>query len=579
MSDSAKTPQLHPANELIAKLYSTVVDNKNMPELFSAWDEFAEHVFADNPEEAALWQPVLGEHFEQAGPLVVVNKPSLAEEKQAFVDRQSFPAILFNSCFRLVAKNQQADSIWPKDLDSDISTAALPPFDPERVLALQSSPLEHPDPVLVSLDIGLDGQAKVVMAVVHPVEFTTGDGTSTEPLFVLRIAKPRWYVELGRMLSNTYGLTESEIEVARALYQNKTLQSIAEERQRSIRTVRTQLSQVFEKTGASSQPELISMISNLGQILELGQNTPQNADKPSRSGASTSDVEVLNCHSPQGHSLSYATFGDSCGKPVLSIQPTIPPKMTARFRQAVKAAGLRFIVPFKPGSGQSSSRNYSYTPEHAVQDYQAILQAEKVSEATVLGVYSGGVFALEFAQAYPDSVSKLVMADTGVPLKPPGDFMRMSASARRTFLPARFFPRVLLTPHKLVAKDFHESHAGQRRVVEYFFNGNAADLQRVTRCDEFYNITRDMIRYSFEDINQLVDTVCLWASDWQKSLDNVALTHSIHFIHGIDNDVFKWTAVEAFAQRKLGVTAAAINDNGQLGIFVKPEQLMPLLIE
>jgi hypothetical protein len=174
------------------------------------------------------------------------------------------------------------------------------------------------------------------------------------------------------------------------------------------------------------------------------------------------------------------------------------------------------------------------------------------------------------------------LADTGVPLKPPGDFLKMSSSARRTFLPARFLPQILLTPHKMVAKDFHESEAGQKRVVEYFFNGTPLDLSRVKHNKEYYNVTRDMIAYSFEDIKQLVDNVCLWASDWQSILDTAAEQHDICFLHGEHNDVFMFDAVKAYAAKmnaggQSSIKTKAVSDNSQLSVFVNPLALMELL--
>ncbi len=579
MSDSNKPPKLHPANEVIAKLYSTVVDNTNMLDFFTAWDTYAEHVLEDHPEEAALWQPLLINHFEQASSLVVVKQPSMAEEKQAFVDRQPFPAVLLNQSYRLVARNQRAGEIWPIELDSDVAAVILPPFDSKRALSMRANSLGYIDPILVSLEIGEPGESNIVIAVLHPVEFSTGDGKSKELLFILRIAQPRWYAGLGRMLSNTYGLTESEVEIARALHQNKALSSIAEERQRSIRTVRTQLSQVFEKTGTSSQTQLISMITNLGQILDVEKSSDSSNQNSEKQYIPDIDVEILTCRSSEGHQLSYAVFGHKSGLPVLSVQPTVPPEMTERFRQAAVDAGLRFIIPYKPGSGQSSSRNYSYKPKLAAKDFKAVLDAEGIDQISVLGIYSGGVYALEFANSYPAHIKKIVLADTGVPLKLPTDFLKMSPSVRRTFLPARLFPTILLTPHKMVAKDFHESEAGQQRIVNYFFKGSPSDLKRVRSNKEFYNITRDMIRYSFEDIKQLVDDVCLWASDWKETIEAAAQKHELVFLHGEHNDVFMWEAIDAYTKEKPGMKAVQMTGNSQLGIFVEPSLLMQLLNE
>ena len=578
MAKSSPAPQLHPANDVITKLYSAVMDNNNFPELFAAWDEFVDEIFQVDPEEARLWKSLLNEHFDQAGKLMFVNKPSLAEEKQTFVDKQPFPAILFNAKFRVVTKNQQADQIWSQDLDSDILSALLPPFDPKRIISLEYRGPDRVDPVLVSLNIGVDSQPHVVMAVIHSVEFPSGDGASAEKLYVLRIATPRWYAELGRMLANTYGLTEAELEVAKGLYQNQNLNSIAEERCRSIRTVRTQLSHIFEKTGASSQAELIGMISNLGQILEAGRSSNELETSTPRFTSSPQDVKTMTCTSAEGHTLSFVTFGDPKGKPVLSLQPTIPPEMNERFRRAAVEAGIRFITPFKPGSGQSSSRSYLYSPKIATADYQTILDALGIVSVDVLGICSGGIYALEFAKSYPKSVKTVTLGDTGVPLKGRKEFGSMSATSRRTFLAARYFPNILLTPHRMIAKEFHSSAAGEKKIVEYFFSGSKSDLDLVRNQQEYYSITKAIIGYSFEDVKQLVDCVCLWASDWSDVLNTVANDKEITFVHGRLNDLFSCEAIEQRIKTYPNSKLKPIEGCSQLGIFIHPEILMKALV-
>jgi DNA-binding CsgD family transcriptional regulator/pimeloyl-ACP methyl ester carboxylesterase len=576
MDDSNKSPQLHPGNAVIASLYSSVVDNNNMPELFTAWDQFIEGVFLKDPEEAKLWQSLLTQHFEQVSTLVVITKPSQAEEKQKFIDRQTFPALIFNSNFRLVAKNEQAHAIWPAKFDTDISSRIMAPFEAQRVLALKDT-LEHPEPLLISLDLGDSANSKIVMGVIHPVQFSTADGSAHETLFILRIAKPSWNPQLGRMLSSTYKLTGTELEITQALYQNQSVNTIAETRKRSVRTVRTQLFHIFEKTGASSQIELIGMISNIGQILELGGKSFPKEPESNQNRNENSEFQIRTCTSPEGHILSYAVYGRENGSPVLAIQPTTPPEMTKRFRQAALDSNLRFIVPYKPGSGRSSSRSYRYTPALAAEDFKAILNTENIASAAVFGLYSGGVYALQFAHTFSNMASSVTLVDTGVPLRAPGDFLKMSACARRTFLPARFFPKILLAPHKMVAKDFHSSKAGQKRIVEYFFSGSDSDLELVQKNKEFYNITRDIIRYSFEDISQLVDNVCLWASEWRPLLLDALEHHEVRFLHGENNDVFMWKAIKEFAVGEQKVSATVMADSAQLGVFVHPDRLMNIL--
>ena len=61
-------------------------------------------------------------------------------------------------------------------------------------------------------------------------------------------------------LCEVHGLTKAEAKVAVALANGFTLNSYAEMNDVSLNTVRTQLKRVFEKTGVSSQPDLVRLI-------------------------------------------------------------------------------------------------------------------------------------------------------------------------------------------------------------------------------------------------------------------------------------------------------------------------------
>jgi len=61
-------------------------------------------------------------------------------------------------------------------------------------------------------------------------------------------------------LCSVHNLTIAEAKVAVALSNGLSLNKFAEVNNVSINTVRTQLKRVFEKTGVSSQPELVRLI-------------------------------------------------------------------------------------------------------------------------------------------------------------------------------------------------------------------------------------------------------------------------------------------------------------------------------
>ena len=74
---------------------------------------------------------------------------------------------------------------------------------------------------------------------------------------------------VGLALCELYGLTEAELLTALATYQGKTPAEIAEERCRSVNTVRTLLNRVLQKCGVKRQAQLVRLMADLASTCEL----------------------------------------------------------------------------------------------------------------------------------------------------------------------------------------------------------------------------------------------------------------------------------------------------------------------
>ena len=79
-------------------------------------------------------------------------------------------------------------------------------------------------------------------------------------------------VSVFSILQGLYGLTEAESGVAVALAQGRALDRIADERQVTRNTIRTQLARIFDKTGTSRQAEVVMLIQSalIMSGLEIG---------------------------------------------------------------------------------------------------------------------------------------------------------------------------------------------------------------------------------------------------------------------------------------------------------------------
>jgi pimeloyl-ACP methyl ester carboxylesterase len=80
--------------------------------------------------------------------------------------------------------------------------------------------------------------------------------------------------------------------------------------------------------------------------------------------------------------------------------------LLAHFHQA-----FRVLAPDRPGCGLTTKFNYLGVPlrEHAVAYIRGLMDAMHVSRTAIVGNSMGGYFALAFALAHPDRVSKLIL--------------------------------------------------------------------------------------------------------------------------------------------------------------------------
>lgn len=77
--------------------------------------------------------------------------------------------------------------------------------------------------------------------------------------------------------------------------------------------------------------------------------------------------------------------------------------------EALRAEGFRVIIPDQMGYGRSSKPIIPYSFNDFARNTNAVLQAEGVARAMIVGHSMGGMLAARFATQYPDVTEKLVI--------------------------------------------------------------------------------------------------------------------------------------------------------------------------
>jgi len=556
------------AAQVLTGLYEAIADHSQLEVLFEAMDEFLDLEGVDQALNDDHWPAFFRRHFQNVSHYLEDQTQDEVTSPAAYVEKQVVPAAIITRSFETVASNRLFDALF-QNAGERLSEACADPDDHRRLAALFQANSPTP-PTMLRMELPNSTTPVFVVAAQSSLHGTT---KSAGPLVSLRLVKATWNDALNPLLEGAYGLTEAEIAVLSGLFELGSTARVAEVRGRSIRTVRTQVTNIFGKLGLKSQTELALFLATLTQLIT--EEAPTLA-VPLPSEVSALDQYRYQTVSVDGREVAYLTYGDPTGTPVLAINSTTPPEVTPDFRQLCAKHNFQIIAPIKPGSSGSTRRPAKDGPEALASDYKAVLDAQGISEAFVAGFCSGGLYALEFANSFPKRCGGIVLCDTGAPILDHDELMALPAPIRRTFIPARYMPEILLVPHKLMAANFHRSAAGEAKVVNYFFNSSPTDQALTESIPHFYDMTRKIIAHSFEDVPRLVADVQRWASNWNPALD-VLQTHPCVFVHGTENTMFRIERVRAVAEYCPAAHLIEVEGAGQLQFYQQPEHFISAL--
>ncbi|WP_136689688.1 alpha/beta fold hydrolase [Halorhabdus amylolytica] len=183
--------------------------------------------------------------------------------------------------------------------------------------------------------------------------------------------------------------------------------------------------------------------------------------------------KTIECRLPDDRTLAYTVAGEATGPTVVANHGIPGSRLFARLlADAARSAGVRLLVPDRPGYGRSDAPPEDRGLLDWRRDYEALLAHESVETATVLGFSGGGPFAL--AAATSDRTGRIALVSATIP----GSGGALTMLARVPFLLRGFFrlgdwrarqsgPEVLvnqltgrdLSPETVeaVAADYHEA--------------------------------------------------------------------------------------------------------------------------
>lgn len=216
---------------------------------------------------------------------------------------------------------------------------------------------------------------------------TPGRAPQDKAFLVVRSLEIEWSARAAEMLSQAFGLSQAELEVARLYFALRDVAAVAAARGVSLLTARTQLKSVMAKTECPSQVDLMRLLA-MTATRALSEHRSQTA----RWRDPTGREEAMTL--PDGRLIAWTWAGDPQGRPAVLLRGLpmcylMPPQA----EEPLRAAGIKVYSLSRPGYGNSSMH-----PELSpLEDNLACLRAflDRVVGAPCLGIgMSNGLLPL-----------------------------------------------------------------------------------------------------------------------------------------------------------------------------------------
>ncbi|MEO0496051.1 MAG: hypothetical protein AAF141_01600 [Pseudomonadota bacterium] len=565
-------PKKNIAAELrvIDAAYAAIVGTDGFDELISAWDDA--YLPEDGSVGSADGEFHVGlsnteKHFARALKLKSAAADETHSELQTLIDGEVLPSFIFDDRQRIIARNHSTSAIsLPEkvigfdELEAHYGTELVACL---RELALGT--VQGNGQTLVR-SYGNDGRSYCFYVSV------VGSARNSKPrrAILVQAIEAIWTNNLRNVLSSAFNLTEAEIETTRLLALGHTAAQVADVRERSLETVRNQIRSILSKSQAGTQVELVRMLTLLGQVSKDDRDSVGSVggNEPGQVGGYTRHVIDID-----GRKLEYARYGKSGGLPLLYIATSSLPEETFLFRRLMQDAGLEVIAPYRPGFASSSRASHGNSPEGFSQDCIQLLNIIGIRKAHVAGHREGGIFAARIARNLGERALSLSLINTGAPVVNLKSLQGGSLVAWRSLYAAIKAPKALMMGYRLAARLFASGTRGEAKIMDFFYSGSPIDL--ATYSDpQLRETTRRNLEYCFQNPDDIVRDVHLWATDWSADLRAISDRVQTSFIHAEEHDFMLADKVKAFCSNNPAMNCEILPLSGQTMLYTHTRRVV-----
>ncbi|MEO9463245.1 MAG: LuxR C-terminal-related transcriptional regulator [Marinomonas sp.] len=566
-----------PSDEEIVKYaYCMAVGEQRYGELFTSLrDRVADLVGADatpaldaaGEEQVPPELQALEAHFDNAHSLLANSgrrRGSAAFSLKA-IDSNDAPAALIDDEGRVIHANAPAASILGFEKDAFLTEDAFEPGQLRNLLGNLAKIEQFPANTVISLFGAYSLRSDDLL---H-LALTRVDQISGATVGYLTAAKINWVPEQSDYFQSLFKLTPTEMEITKALVNGNSLTQIAQQRGRSIGTVRQQAKQLLAKLDLRSQTELVCLYSG---IVKYDGSALSEAASEFDTAQTAARVKSFELHDGRGV-LEYEIAGDPADRPMLFLPALLGgTALTETMRQSLRDNRIKLIMPWRPGMGNSPippRASLDEITDHA-RDIEQLLDHLNIAQLPVIGNITSAMFAYGLGTSLPGRISAVANINGIVPINSGGHVKMLDPSERLRFYVHQHLPKVakMMTRSMLNVVD-----SGQdMEFLEVMLNKNPHDLVTITDAEimETFRDAHDFI--TLTGFDAFSHEISLAALDWQHLIEQ--LPCPLLNVVSDGNLSFTPRLLRVFEQEKrVDLNMEVIEQAGHLALYQRTEAI------
>jgi pimeloyl-ACP methyl ester carboxylesterase/DNA-binding CsgD family transcriptional regulator len=573
------------ADEVIDRLYEVAVDPTRYESLLDRWEAMIRpQRAAANLEFSPAHAPALGlkeftGHFARADQVLdrAIADPEVSTVTAILGKVEHAAAFAVDRSMTLIGANRAATAVLGVTRGARL-----------RDLPLATGETDHLSSQIARMFSGNSNDpvvlrtrgARAERLVVLQLRLVRPD--NGQPFVIVVTSELAWPRGFSDMLRGAFDLTAAEAEVIIALAEGLGLAQIADERGRSIETIRAQLKSIMSKTETRSQSELVRLTLSTMEMVQFSAEAARDLKEVSRGFETLQERPFQTMILRDGRRLDFLVLGDPLGRPCLFFPMDYGlVRWPASAESEAARLGIKVIVPVRPGYGASTPirRGVPYMAQIA-EDIAALLDHLGVARVPLLTLGGDSFLAVTFHALYPERVSALICCAGALPLKRPEQYERMDKWHRFILAGARYTPHLL--PFMVKAGFALARRLGKPVFVHAVYGKSKADIATF-EVAEVYEALVCGSEVALSDAHSAHDAfarevIAHETTDWTTEIAALQGAVPVHFLNGLQDPEVPPETLADHQRDYPWIDFRVFPDAGQLLFFLKWLEVLPLVV-